>query len=134
MRGPQKQILHASKKSVAASDQERSCMCIFPPHSRMTPRMRGCGMALLMVSALWYRSFSRLLFFSSVCICARARLVRSGSLTAAVHAVSYCVPGRTPEDMAAPLSHPERVQRAMQTHVGLPHHTACVSTLAARIL
>ncbi len=48
-------------------------MCILPPHSRMTPRMRGCGIALLIVSALWYRSLSRLLFFSSVCICAQPR-------------------------------------------------------------
>ena len=56
-------------------------MCILPPHSRMTPRMRGCGMALLIVSARWYRSFSRLLFFSSVCICsARACPFRSETL------------------------------------------------------
>jgi hypothetical protein len=40
-----------SKKSVAASCQLRSCMCIFPPHSRTVPRMRGWGMADLTPSA-----------------------------------------------------------------------------------
>ena len=56
----------ASKKSVAASGHRRSCMCILPPHSRMMPMMRGCGMALLMDSALVYSSFSFFVFFCAV--------------------------------------------------------------------
>eukprot|EP00965_Chrysotila_dentata_P240144 6203539-Pleurochrysis_carterae.AAC.1 len=35
----------ASKKSLRASSHARCAMCIFPPHSRMTPMILGCGMA-----------------------------------------------------------------------------------------
>jgi hypothetical protein len=57
-----------SKKSVAASDHSRSCMCILPPHSRMMAMMRGCGMADLMASARMYSSFRFFVFFCSVYI------------------------------------------------------------------
>ena len=43
--------LNASKKSVAACAQARSCMCILPPHSRITPMMRGWGIAERIASA-----------------------------------------------------------------------------------
>lgn len=55
----QEKIPHTSKKSVAASAQARCCMCILPPHSRMTPMMRGWGMADLMVRAFCRRRRSR---------------------------------------------------------------------------
>lgn len=62
------EVGRTSKKSVVASLHLRSDMCILPPHSRMMPMMRGCGMADLMVSAFWYSCLSFLLFFCSVYI------------------------------------------------------------------
>lgn len=45
-----------------------SLMCILPPHSRMTPMMRGWGIADLTDRHCWYNSFSFLLFLVSVYI------------------------------------------------------------------
>ena len=44
----------------------RSDMCIFPPHSRITPIILGWGIADLICMLLLYNSFSFLWFFCSV--------------------------------------------------------------------
>ena len=43
-----------------------SDMCILPPHSRITPMIRGCGIADLICMEREYNSFSFLWFFCSV--------------------------------------------------------------------